>query len=133
MTVEHAPHVDPAPAAEPAKAPKEPKRNIGFVAREAIMAGKTNQEALTSVKAEFPDAETTMASINWYRNDLKKKLGKEAVPVIQRVKKEKPEATGAETATEKKEKRRGKAAAQAATLAAETGALLGTEDAGFLG
>jgi hypothetical protein len=51
----------------------KPKRNIGAVAREAIMAGKTNQEALDLVKKEFPGANTTLNSINWYRNDLRKK------------------------------------------------------------
>lgn len=59
--------------AKPAKddKPKEPKRGIGTVAMEAIKKGATNQEALAAVRKEFPDAETTMASINWYRNKLR--------------------------------------------------------------
>lgn len=55
------------------KEPKEKKRGIGTAAIEAIKDGKTNQEALAAVRAEFPDANTTMASINWYRNDLRTK------------------------------------------------------------
>lgn len=54
-----------------AKAPKEKKVTIGDVAVEAIRAGKTNQEALEAVKAKFPDAKTTLSSINWYRNKLR--------------------------------------------------------------
>lgn len=50
---------------------KEPKRGIGTVIREAIKAGKDNAEALEAAKAEFPDAKTTMASVNWYRNDMR--------------------------------------------------------------
>jgi hypothetical protein len=50
---------------------KEKKRGVGDVAVEAIKAGKTNEEALTAVRAEFPDAKTSLASINWYRNKLR--------------------------------------------------------------
>ena len=50
---------------------KQPKRGVGAVATEAILAGKTNEEALEVVKAEFPDAKTSVASINWYRNKLR--------------------------------------------------------------
>lgn len=50
---------------------KERKRTIGDAAVEAIKAGKTNQEALEAVKAEFPEAKTTLSSINWYRNKLR--------------------------------------------------------------
>jgi hypothetical protein len=52
---------------------KETKKTIGSVAREAILAGKSNAEALDIVKAEFPDCNTKMGSMNWYRNDLRKK------------------------------------------------------------
>jgi hypothetical protein len=70
-------------ANSPEAAPKtKPVRNIGAVAREAIMAGKTNQEALDLVKKEFPGANTTLNSINWYRNDLRKKGHK--VPKVAR-------------------------------------------------
>lgn len=50
---------------------KAPKRGVGTVAMEAIQAGKTNEEALEAVKGEFPEAKTSLASINWYRNKLR--------------------------------------------------------------
>lgn len=55
------------------KAPKDktPKVGVGSIAREAILAGKTNEETLDIVKKKFPDAKTGMASINWYRNQLR--------------------------------------------------------------
>lgn len=58
-----------------AKAEKEkaePKRGVGTVAMEAILNSATNEDALTAVRKEFPDANTTKASINWYRNKLRK-------------------------------------------------------------
>lgn len=65
--------VDAKPAAEAKdKEPKAPKRGIGTVATEAILNGATNEEALAAVRKEFPDANTTKASINWYRNKLRK-------------------------------------------------------------
>lgn len=57
-----------------AKAEKEkaaPKRGVGTAAMEAILNSATNEEALTAVRIEFPDANTTKASINWYRNKLR--------------------------------------------------------------
>lgn len=54
------------------KEPKEPKRGVGAVAMEAILNGASNEEALAAVRKEFPDANTTKASINWYRNKLRK-------------------------------------------------------------
>jgi hypothetical protein len=77
--------VEEAPVAK-----KAPVNNIGKVARAAIMAGKTNQEALDEVMATFPGAKTSLNSINWYRNDLRAKG--EAVPKIARAKKEKTAA-----------------------------------------
>lgn len=50
---------------------KAPKRGVGDVAKEAIAAGKSNDEALASVQAEFPEAKTSLASINWYRNKMR--------------------------------------------------------------
>lgn len=70
------------------KAPKAPVRNISAVAREAIRAGLSNADALAKVKAEFPDANTTVQSIAWYRNDLRKKG--ENFPSPERPKVEKP-------------------------------------------
>ena len=57
------------PAAKAEK--KEPKRGVGTAAKESILGGATNEEALAAVKKEFPEAQTTMASINWYRNNLR--------------------------------------------------------------
>lgn len=59
------------PATEAAT--KTPKRGVGAVIREAILAGKTNAEALAAAQAEFPESSTTAATISWYRNDLRKK------------------------------------------------------------
>ena len=56
------------------KAPKAPrvlKRGIGAVVKEAILNGKTNEEALAAAKAEFPGANTTASTVSWYRNNLR--------------------------------------------------------------
>ena len=45
---------------------------IGAFCKEQIKAGRTNAEILIQVKAQWPEANTTPASLNWYRNDLKK-------------------------------------------------------------
>ena len=50
----------------------EPKRGVGSAAMEAILNSATNEDALAAVRKEFPDANTTKASINWYRNKLRK-------------------------------------------------------------
>ena len=70
---------------EDEKKAKEPKRGVGTVAIEAIRAGKTNEEALEAVKAEFPEAKTSLASINWYRNKLRS--DGEKVPTARELKK----------------------------------------------
>lgn len=80
-----------APAAD---APKVPKRGVGTVIREAILAGKDNAEALAAAKAEFPDSSTTAATISWYRNDLRKK-GKD-VPTARELAKKAAPAEGGE-------------------------------------
>lgn len=97
-----------APTAAEAKAPKTPKRGIGTVIKEAILAGKTNEEALAAAKAEFPDAGTTPATVSWYRNQLRKE-GHAKVPTARELKKKK----AAEAA---------KAAANAQATAAQTAA-----------
>ena len=53
------------------KGDKPQKKNIGSVAIAAIRANKTNEEALAAVRKEFPEAKTSLASINWYRNKLR--------------------------------------------------------------
>lgn len=93
-------------APKAAKVKKEPKRGVGTVAKEAILAGKTNEEALEAVKAEFPTGNTGMASINWYRNDLRK-AGK-------KVKTSREMKAAAKKAAEKAEKAAAKGADPAA-------------------
>ena len=61
-----------AAEAKPEKEKAEPKRGVGTVAMEAILNSATNEEALVATRKEFPDANTTKASINWYRNKLRK-------------------------------------------------------------
>ena len=70
------------PEDQKAEAPKVPKNTIGALARKTILDGKSNQETLAVVKAAFPAANTTLNSINWYRNDLRKKGHK--VPKVDR-------------------------------------------------
>lgn len=53
----------------PAETPK--KKTIGDVAQAAIRDGANNEAALKAVKVEFPEAKTSLASINWYRNKLR--------------------------------------------------------------
>lgn len=69
---------------------KEKKRGVGDAAIDAIRAGKTNEEALEAVKAEFPDAKTSLASINWYRNKLRS--DGEKVPTARELRKAAKEA-----------------------------------------
>lgn len=45
--------------------------SIGDIACQAIRDNKTNEQVLACVLAEFPDAKTSSASVNWYRNKLK--------------------------------------------------------------
>lgn len=63
---------EPAEAKDKDRKPKTPKRGVGVVAMEAILRGATNTEALDAVRKEFPDGNTTKASINWYRNKARK-------------------------------------------------------------
>jgi len=80
------------------EAEKAPKRGVGTVAIEAIRAGKTNEEALEAVKGEFPDAKTSLASINWYRNKLR--ADGEEVPTARDLKKAAKAEAAAEPASE---------------------------------
>lgn len=73
---------------------KAPKRGIGTVIKEAILAGKTNEEALAAAKAEFPDAGTTASTVSWYRNQLRKD-GHKDVPTARELKKKAAEASKA--------------------------------------
>lgn len=66
---------------------KTPKRGVGTVVREALIAGKTNEQALEAVKAEFPESSTTKATISWHRNDLRKDGNPHKVPTANEAKK----------------------------------------------
>lgn len=48
------------------------KATIGEVARSAILDGKTNAAALELVRAKFPHAKSSPASVAWYRSQLRK-------------------------------------------------------------
>lgn len=54
-----------------AQQPKEVTPGVGDVAKDLIRSGKTNEEVLAAIKEQFPEAKTSMASINWYRNKLR--------------------------------------------------------------
>lgn len=53
------------------KAPRERKDGVGKLAEELILAGSTNEQVLAAIQAKFPEAKTTKASVNWYRNKLR--------------------------------------------------------------
>ncbi len=78
---------------------KEKKRGVGTAAVEAIKAGMDNDEALAAVQKEFPDAKTSKASVNWYRNKLRSD-GVKGVKTARELKaaKVKAEKTAAKTA-----------------------------------
>jgi len=59
------------PAAEATVEKKAKGPGIGARAIELIREGKSNEDVFATVRAEFPEAKTTMSSINWYRNKLR--------------------------------------------------------------
>ena len=59
-------------------------RAIYEVAENAIRDGRTDDEALAIVKAEFPEGRTTIACIQWYRSNLRR--GGEDIPLNSEVK-----------------------------------------------
>jgi len=48
------------------------ERGVGDAAQDALKDGLTNEEALAAVRKEFPKSNCSLASINWYRNQLRK-------------------------------------------------------------
>ena len=52
-----------------------PNQGVGAFAKEQILAGKSNAEALAAVLAKFPDAKTTTGCIAFYRTALSKQPG----------------------------------------------------------
>jgi hypothetical protein len=87
------------PAATPAV--KTPKRGVGFVIREALLAGADNEAALAAAKAEFPQAATTVATVSWYRNQLRQE-GKNVLSARDLKKKQIAEAAAAASAASAK-------------------------------
>lgn len=71
---------------------KAPKRGVGAVIKEAILAGGDNEAALAAAKAEFPDSATTVSTVSWYRNQLRK--DGHAVPTARDLKKAAAAAAG---------------------------------------
>ena len=59
-------------AAKPPKESKPRGLGIGAFCNGLILDGKTNAEILDAVKAKWPEAKTTPASLNWYRADIKR-------------------------------------------------------------
>ncbi len=49
-----------------------PNQGVGAYAKELILEGKNNADALAAVKAKFPDAKTTTGCIAFYRTALAK-------------------------------------------------------------
>lgn len=64
---------------------KVKKRGRGDAAMDAIRAGLTNEEALKAVLEEFPDAKTSVASVGWYRNQLRQE--DKSIPTARELKK----------------------------------------------
>ena len=100
---------------------KEPKGpGVGDVAKTLIREGKTNEQVLAAIKEQFPDAKTSMASINWYRNKLRS--DGEDVPTARSLKADsKAEAKAAKEAAkaEAKAAKEAEKAAKAEAKAAE--------------
>jgi len=48
------------------------KETVGDTAKKAILDKLPNEDVLKAVKAKFPLAATSMASISWYRSKLRK-------------------------------------------------------------
>ena len=71
---------------------EEKKEGVGSVVRQALKEGKTNEQALEIVKKRFPDANTTLQSVSWYRNDMRGKG--EKVPTAKEAKEKQAKAKG---------------------------------------
>jgi len=61
------------PAKKPAKTkPAVKGPTIGSTATAAILAGKTNEQALAAVMKAFPKCSSNLGCMSWYRNQLRK-------------------------------------------------------------
>lgn len=59
------------------------KQTVTEIVVGAIRAGKSNKEALAAVKAALPNSKTTIATVSWYRQSLRRKG--EQVPTAREV------------------------------------------------
>ncbi len=59
-------------AAKPVTEAKPRGLGIGAFCKEQIIEGVSNAEILIQVKVRWPEANTTAASLNWYRADIKR-------------------------------------------------------------
>lgn len=55
-------------------------KGVGKSAEVAIKEGKTNEEVLAVIRKTFPNAETSLKSVAWYRSKLRRDLGADQVP-----------------------------------------------------
>jgi hypothetical protein len=69
----------------------EEKLTIGRVAEKALRDGLSNEEVLQAVKDAFPESNTSMASVNWYRNKLRS--DGESVPASRDIRRARREAS----------------------------------------
>lgn len=67
-----APSTDDATQKYNSSGKRGPNQGVGAYAKELILAGKNNADALAAVKAKFPDAKTTTGCIAFYRTALTK-------------------------------------------------------------
>lgn len=50
---------------------KKVKTGVGALARELILAGRSNAEVLAAIQKKFPESKATSGTVGWYRNNLK--------------------------------------------------------------
>ncbi|MDF2231579.1 ribbon-helix-helix protein, CopG family [Albimonas sp. CAU 1670] len=48
-------------------------RNVGELAESLLAQGLTNEAVLTEVRRRLPDAKTSLASVAWYRSNMKRR------------------------------------------------------------
>lgn len=65
---------------------KSGKYNISFVITQSLLKRKSNEEVLKDVRKSFPNAGTTLATIQWYRTKLRQEGNN--IPTSRELKKE---------------------------------------------
>jgi peptidoglycan hydrolase CwlO-like protein len=113
--------------AAPAEEAKVKEPGVGDLAKALIRDGKSNEEVLAAIKAQFPEAKTSMASVNWYRNNLRT-LG-EDVPTARSLKAKSKADEKAAKAKAKEEAKAAKAAEREAKKAEKAKAKQAEKDA----